>query len=656
MRAIGPMARATLRPLLCGVLWGAALTLGVSPSAQAQRAADLNGTSSTPLAPSGQVAPNPVARTPMATNAAATTRAAASANPAALSQIALHIPRPAPSGGIAGLPQVLPPSDAARLRRVFDHQARGDLAAALREAERLEDRRLLGHVLADRWLRGLAQPGAPELQGWLAQYADHPEAPRLHAMLAELLPRGSALPAPPATPEPLAPELSLAPEERDGAAVARNPVLDRTIRDRARDGNAEGALALIRATRGMTPAYAALLRADLAMGLFRAGRDAEAFRIGSETVQARQDKADNGIAAFAAGLAAWGMERYDVALPYFEHAARSPAAAPAIRSASAFWTARAAVRARQPQLYVTWMMQAAQEPRTFYGLVARRSLGLGSSFAWDGELAGEAETAAVAETAGGWRALALLQIGQAGRAEAELRHLWAQARNHPGLVRSMLSVAGIAGMNGLASQLAAASQAEDGRPRDFARFPLPRLAPQGGFRMDPSLLYALALQESRFDAAAVSPAGARGIMQLMPATASYVARDPSLAAENMDRLHDAGFSLELGQRYIHYLARHEVVDGNLVRLLAAYNAGPGNLQKWLPASGHRDDPFLFIEAIPVDETRGFVQRVMAYSWIYASRLGLPAPSLDQLAAGSFPKFATAEEVTAMLRQRPRLLR
>jgi soluble lytic murein transglycosylase len=97
------------------------------------------------------------------------------------------------------------------------------------------------------------------------------------------------------------------------------------------------------------------------------------------------------------------------------------------------------------------------------------------------------------------------------------------------------------------------------------------------------------------------------------------------------------------------------VEGNLVRLLAAYNAGPGNLMKWLPASGHRDDPFLFIEAIPVEETRGFVQRVLAYSWIYASRLGLPARSLDALAEGRFPHFPRAEEVTAMLRHRPRRL-
>ena len=620
MRAIRPMARCTLRPLLRGVLLGAALTAGATASAQAQRAA------------------------------------ASTAIPATLGQTAFILPRPAPPGGVAGLPQVLAPSEAARLRRIFEAQARGDLAGAEQEAERLEDRRLLGQALADRWLRPAARPSPAALQSWLAHYPDHPDAARLHALLAALLPRGTALPPPPEAAEALSPDQSLAPEERDGAAVTRNPALDRAVRDKAREGNATAALALITRARGLSPAYAALLRADLAIGLFRAGRDEEAFRIASEALRQSPGRGENGVAAFAAGLAAWGMERYDLALPYFERAARTEAAAPALRSAAAFWTGRAAVRARQPQLYVSWMMQAAQEPRTFYGQVARRALGLPNKFAWEGELAGEAETAALAETAGGWRALALLQVGQGARAEVELRQLWGQARNNPTLVRAMLAVASAAGMNGLASQLAAASQGADGRPRDFARFPLPRLQPQGGFRVDPSLLYALALQESRFDAAAVSPAGARGLMQLMPATASYVSGDPSLAGDNMDRLHDPGFSLELGQRYVHYLARHDGVDGNLIRLLAAYNAGPGNLQKWLPANGHRDDPFLFIEAIPIDETRAFVQRVMAYSWIYASRLGLPAPSLDQLAAGSAPRFAGPEDVTAMLRRHRTALR
>ena len=110
------------------------------------------------------------------------------------------------------------------------------------------------------------------------------------------------------------------------------------------------------------------------------------------------------------------------------------------------------------------------------------------------------------------------------------------------------------------------------------------------------------------------------------------------------------------QRYLLYLAGHDAVRGDLIRMLAAYNAGPGNLARWLPAAAHRDDPFLFIEAIPIEETRQHVQRVLAYSWIYASRLGLPSPSLEALVRGAFPRFLDAEEVVAQGARRSVALR
>jgi soluble lytic murein transglycosylase-like protein len=634
------MARRATRPLLGAAVLGVVSCAGVGVLAAAQKSESR----------AEQAQPAPAVLDGTAAAAAAAPARAAAAAP--LQQTALSLPRPPAAsgnrgGGVSGLPTVLSPSEASRLRRVFDHQAGGDFAAAAREAERLEDKRLLGQVLAHRWLQPGAQPTAADLQAWLARYGDHPDAPRVHALLGRLLPRGAVLPPAPEQAEALSPDLSLAPEERDppGAVVARNPALDRTVRERAQAGNAESALALVARTRGMTPAYAALLRAEVALILFRRGEDAKALRIAADGARGGGPRA-----AFATGLAAWGIERPDIALHFFERAARSEAA-PALRAAAAFWTARAAVRARRPELYTPWMVQAAQESRTFYGLVARRSLGLPANFAWEGELAGDADLAPVAETAGGWRALALLQVGQPARAEAELRQLWSQARNHPGLVRAMLGVATAAGLDGLSSQLAAASQSADGRPRDFARYPLPRLQPQGGFRVDPALLYGMALQESRFDADAVSPAGARGMMQIMPATASHITGDPSWREPAAVRkLNEPGLSLDLGQRYLHHLSRLDGVEGNLIRVLAAYNAGPGSLAKWLPAHGHRDDPFLFIEAIPYDETRAYVQQVLAYSWIYASRLGLPSRSLDQIAAGEFPRFAGPEEVTAMMRR------
>jgi soluble lytic murein transglycosylase-like protein len=388
-----------------------------------------------------------------------------------------------------------------------------------------------------------------------------------------------------------------------------------------------------------------MLRAEVAQALFQQGRDQEAFRIAAEAARGGHGVAMPG---FIAGLAAWGLGRPEVALTYFEQAARSEIAAPATRAAAAFWTARAAVRARRPQAYVPWMMQAAQEPRTFYGLVARRALGLPMGFAWEREVAGESEAAAIAETAAGWRALALLQIGERDRAEAELRALWPRVQGNAGIMRAMLLVASTAGMTDLAAQLATLAQNADGRPRDFARFPLPELRPMHGFRVDPALVYALARQESNFDSGAVSRAGARGLLQIMPATARYVTGDASLRGSGVRRLHDPAYSLEVGQRYVHYLARADIVSGDLVRLLAAYNNGPGNMARWLPAIRHRDDPFLFIESIPVGETRAFVQRVLAYSWIYAARLGLPAPSLDALATGRFPQFQGVDAVAQMI--------
>lgn len=596
MRALCPMARHAPAAMLA--VLGASLSLGTPLPAMAQRAA----------------------------------------------QTASAVPdMPVAVGGAAGLPRPLAVADATRIARIFLLQAEGDHAAAQREHEALRDRRLDGPILADRWLGPRATaPRAEELRAWLARHADEPDAPRIHALLQQLSPRGTALP--PAPDQATLPEDGEAvPEESEPPArgFTRNPALDRTVRERAASGDTRAALDLIRRTRGMTAPYAAALRADIALALFRRGEDTAAFRLASEVARGGQER--TGRAAFAAGLAAWGLGRFEVALPYFEAAARAEGGSAAARASAAFWTARAAVRARRPQHYVPWMLQAAQEPRTFHGLLARRALGLAPGFAWHGA-ATEAGAAALAESAGGWRALALLQAGQAARAEAELRALWPAARGNAALAGAMLAVASRAGMTNLGAQLAGLAQGADGRPRDLQRFPLPRLEPAQGFRVDPALLYALARQESNFDPEAVSRAGARGILQVMPATAAYVANDPTFRAAGAARLHDPALSLEIGQRYLLYLSRHEAVGGDLIRLLAAYNAGPGNLARWLPAARHRDDPFLFIEAIPIEETRGHVQRVLAYSWIYASRLGLPAPSLEALVRGAFPEFSATQRV------------
>ena len=291
------------------------------------------------------------------------------------------------------------------------------------------------------------------------------------------------------------------------------------------------------------------------------------------------------------------------------------------------------VRLRDPAGYYMWMSRAANERRTFYGLLARRVLGMGVEFAADRETLSQADLDAVAATPEGLRALALIQIGQSGRADAELRLLAPAIKASPSFGRAVMLVAARAGLADLAGQLADFVQSEDGRPRDYTRFPIPRLRPEGGFSVDPALVYALARTESNFDSGMVSSAGARGLMQIMPETARFIS-----AGDQRIQLHDPAVNLAVGQRYVGYLAGIEAVNGDLVRLLATYNSGPGGFGRWSGAVRDGGDPLLFIEAVPIDETRAFIPRVLTYTWIYAARMGMSAPSLDELAAGAWPRY------------------
>ncbi len=254
-------------------------------------------------------------------------------------------------------------------------------------------------------------------------------------------------------------------------------------------------------------------------------------------------------------------------------------------------------------------------------------------------LLSQADVDAIAATDAGMRAFALLQVGQPARAAEELRGLWPMVQDDPALRRALLLVAAGVGLTDCAAQFAASSEATEPDAGEALQFTLPRLRPAGGFRVDRALVYALARVESNFDPAAVSAAGARGLMQLMPVTAQVVASAASLDDAS---LHDPALNLELGQRYVILLAADDAIDGNLLRLLASYNAGLGGFLHWAATMHDDGDPLMFIEAIPNDETRRFVEHALTYTWIYAARLHVAAPSLDDMAAGRFPRFTPVQ--------------
>ena len=535
---------------------------------------------------------------------------------------ALAIPRlspgaPSGSDGV-GLPRPLSSAQARLLREAFR-----DAAMPL---DAVRDSPLLGHILAERLS---VKAGMEELRTWLARYPDLPDAPAFHAQLVARLPRGVRPPPPPALPAftatPFGDDI-----EAQGSALSRSPALDRTVREAIRSGQFEAAERVVQRTRGITPEYGALLRAEVAQALFGQGRDREALAM-AEAAN-RQAHGAVGLAPWIGGLAAWRLGRPELARTWFEAAWRAPLNTPGHRAGGAWWAARAMLVTRGD--HGVWMRRAAREPRTFYGLLARRMLGQSIRTPADppGTL-GQADIDAVAALPRGERAFALLQVGQPGRAAAELRVLWTEMRDQPGFGRSVLVVARAAGLAELSGQLEAAMQPAT------VRLPTAKLRPAGGFRLDAALVHALARLESNFDPDAVSRAGARGLMQLMPGTAKFVLAGNG-PVHGAPKLHDPATNLDIGQRYLLQLSGRESVGTDLIRLLAAYNAGPGNFLRWIETMPAEQDPLLFIESLPGDETRAYVPRALAYTWLYAAQLGLPSPTLDELAAGLWPTLQT----------------
>ncbi|MBV9757555.1 MAG: lytic transglycosylase domain-containing protein [Alphaproteobacteria bacterium] len=540
-------------------------------------------------------------------------------------------------GPDAALPRPLDTVTTARVRRIFDAQRRGDLPSALRDSEQLDTlsplgRALLGHILSDRYLGRFYQASPAELSGWLIAYADQPDAPAVHALLLRRLPRGVAAPPPPAVPTWEIPRPAHTPAPAPDPAVslgaARVAALEHAVRERSEGGKTETALRLIARARGLSAGDGARLRAVVAQSLFAGNDDDAAFELARSAF--RDSGGEAASPAYIAGLAAWRSGRSDEARVLFEAAAIAPDASAALHAAGSFWTARTLLRADDLGNARFWLLRAAEEANTFYGQLAAGILaaprGKSAPPTRYREVLGIADLEAIAATPEGLAAFALLQVGEPARAEAELRRVAVRLHGNAAMIRAIRLVAKWAGLRSLRADLlrAAAGSAVG----------IPDLEPLAGFRVDPALIYGLIRTESNFDQNAVSAVGARGLMQLMPVTARALAGDASLDAESLD---DPARNLELGQRYVLYLAHNVNVSEDLIRLLASYNAGPAKCGAWKIRDD--GDPLLFIEAIPREQTRIFVQRVLAFTWLYAARLDLPAPSLAQLAGGEFPRLS-----------------
>ncbi|HEV8389070.1 MAG TPA: lytic transglycosylase domain-containing protein [Dongiaceae bacterium] len=334
-------------------------------------------------------------------------------------------------------------------------------------------------------------------------------------------------------------------------------------------------------------------------------------------------------ANWLAGLEAWRRGNFTAAAASFVKDAEDADNNPWDKSKSAFWSARAYLRSKQPDKVSLWLRKAAKYPLTFYGQLAARALGVEPQVDWTAPKFTKAHGQLLLNTRSGKRALALIQVGQLGAAEKELLLLESKAKDS--VDDALLGVAEIARMPSLALKMGATQRLYGDSVIPAALFPLPRWEPKGGFTVDRALLFAIMRQESGFNPVAVSGDGALGLMQIMPETGKKLGYDPG-------QLKNPRLSIAAGQKYIAKLLKNGLVDNDVILMATAYNAGAGNLQKWKSAPKAMDDALLFVETMPSKETRQFVKRIMAAYWIYQERLDQETPTLKALAAGGWSEY------------------
>ncbi len=271
---------------------------------------------------------------------------------------------------------------------------------------------------------------------------------------------------------------------------------------------------------------------------------------------------------------------------------------------------------------------AAKYGTIYYGLLARTALGLKAVELRDLPAAQDSETSFESDEI--VRAIRLLSANGQDRLALPLLRSFSQGlKDGPDL---LLAARLAQTINAHHLAIAIADTADKrGTPLDLFSFPKDGLPSTQLAQIDKAAIYAIARQESKFQIDAVSRSGARGLMQLMPATAKETAKKAGVAYSQNRLTTDGAYNALLGSTYL--ANQLSSFDNSLVLAAVAYNAGAGNARKWIAAYGDpradNVDPVIWVELIPFEETRQYVRRVLGNYLVYRARLGYDDMTLAQ---------------------------
>ena len=550
--------------------------------------------------------------------------------------------------------------DVEAYRNTFSEQNRGRWKQADREIKNISNPILMGHVLYQRYMHATAYTSKfSELKSWMKNFGDHPGAERIFDlakrknngktsdMMQPMTATSYSFPAEKPVPpireiKVVSTQLKIKPKAQNKKNITKRnlhpdiPQLKRLINRYLNQHNA---------SRAEKRLWAFIERNILTSSEI----DAQFSRIANEYYLTNHDEKALALAQLAsrsreeisqpdwvAGLAAWRLGDCSVAAWHFEQVSNSEVAGDWTAAAGAFWAARSYMICHRPEEVSRMLKKSASFEKTFYGILASRQLGIRVNLDWTVPEFTQADYNEVRSLSNVHRAIALAQVGENTLADQEVSAAWDRTRDsqHSALL-------------GLASQLGlAATQLRIGRIEKQKRilsldsniYPIPYITPDGGYTLDKALLFAMIRQESAFNSWAQSRVGARGLMQLMMGAANDMSQNHRLQRIKLD---DPRYNMYLGQKYMKTMLE-SFAEGNMFKSLVAYNAGPGNMQKWIKTTNFQDDPLLFIESIPARETRIYIERVISNMWIYRMRLGQKTPTLDYVASGKWPIYTSQD--------------
>jgi soluble lytic murein transglycosylase-like protein len=419
---------------------------------------------------------------------------------------------------------------------------------------------------------------APEqIAAWLDAGVDLPQAEQLTRMGAK---RGlTALLALPAeqgfTRQPYAPKRILPRTVNDGTMP---PATATAILAAIKDDNPSEAQRLLAEVDPMLSGDArAEWRQRVAWSHYIENNDPAALELARTVAEGTGEWVAEG--AWVEGLAAWRLGHCSLAGEAFARVTQR-AVNVELAAAGHYWAHRAAVRCREPGQAQQHLAAAAQLDETLYGMLAADQLGVELPAHAPPPPFGQGDWEQLSQRSNVRVAVALTEIGRPALADEVLRH---EAKIGPAYQYSAL--ARLARQLGLPStQLFMAHNAPYGTSSDPSlRFPVAHWQPVGGWHVDPALAFAHALQESNFRAAAVSPANARGLMQITPITVREHAPRLSMSASYVN-LDDPEVNLAFGQRNLEMLRDHPATGGALPKIMAAYNAGVTRSAAGIPRS------------------------------------------------------------------------